>query len=41
LLKRSEELSEWDEHLPAAVFAYNTSEQRSTKYTPFFLMYGR
>ena len=32
---------DWDTYLPYAVFAYNSSEQRSTKQTPFFLLYGR
>jgi hypothetical protein len=30
----------WDKHLTAAEFAYNNSEHASTKFTPFFLMYG-
>lgn len=31
----------WDEYLSLATFAYNTSRQESTKYTPYFLVYGR
>lgn len=33
--------SDWDEFLPAVEFAYNNSVQASTKYTPFFLNFGR
>ncbi|RWS24681.1 hypothetical protein B4U80_10857 [Leptotrombidium deliense] len=32
---------DWDLILPYAVFACNTSEQKSTKQTPFRLLYGR
>jgi hypothetical protein len=32
---------EWDEMVPAAVFAYRTSRQETTQQTPFYLMYGR
>lgn len=31
----------WDEHIDACVFAYNTSCQESTKYSPFQVMFGR
>ena len=31
----------WDETLPFAIYAYNTSYHRSIRNTPFFLMYGR
>ena len=31
----------WDEHLPAAEFAYNNSKQGSTNYTPFELDCGQ
>lgn len=33
--------SDWDEVLPSAVHAYNTTVQRSTKFSPFFLVHGR
>ena len=32
---------DWDEHLDSVLFAYRTSVHASTKYTPFYLMYGR
>jgi hypothetical protein len=32
---------EWVKALPGVLFAYRTSVQKSTGYTPFFLMYGR
>jgi RNase H-like domain found in reverse transcriptase/Integrase zinc binding domain/Integrase core domain len=31
----------WDEHLPYAVFAYNTSLNATTKEVPFFVVFGR
>lgn len=33
--------SDWDYHLPAILFAYRTSIQKATKFTPFSLMYCR
>lgn len=32
---------DWSTYLSSAVFATNTSIQKSTKFTPFCLMYGR
>ena len=32
---------DWSSYLSSAVFATNTSIQKSTKFTPFCLMYGR
>lgn len=32
---------DWDEMVPYAVYAINTSAPRTTKITPFFLMHGR
>ena len=31
--------TDWDEHLPAILFAYRTCQQRATKPTPFEVMY--
>jgi len=31
----------WDETLPAVAFAYRTSENETTGFTPFYLMFGR
>lgn len=33
--------TDWDEYLDGVLFAYRTSVQKSTKITPFELMYGR
>lgn len=30
----------WDEFIDSCIYAYNTVEHESTKYTPFELMYG-
>lgn len=32
---------EWNEYLPSVLFAYRTMQQNSTKFTPFYLTYGR
>ena len=31
----------WDNVLPSVTFAYNISKQESTRYTPFYLLYGK
>ncbi|CAF1548103.1 unnamed protein product, partial [Adineta ricciae] len=31
----------WDEYLQTVVFAYNTGVHKTTKYSPFELLYGR
>ena len=42
LLKMVEENeNQWDKFLDSVLFAYRSSQQASTKYSPFYLMYGR
>ena len=31
----------WEDHVRVVCFAYNTSSQTSTGYSPFYFMYGR
>lgn len=33
--------NQWDRHIPALQFAYNSAQQTSTGYTPAYLNYGR
>ncbi|GFW01291.1 transposon Ty3-I Gag-Pol polyprotein [Trichonephila clavipes] len=35
------EQKNWDEILPFVTFAYNTSKQETTGFTPFYLLHGR
>ena len=37
----NEHQTNWNELIDDVLFAYRTSRQDSTKYTPFFLMHGR
>ena len=30
----------WDEHVATALFAYRTTQQSTTKFTPFYLLHG-
>jgi hypothetical protein len=36
-----ETTQEWDALIAAALFAYRTTKNRTTKYEPFYLLYGR
>lgn len=33
--------SDWDLHIPSALYAYRVSRQASLKFSPFFIMYNR
>ena len=33
--------TDWDEMVPAALFAYRTAKHETTRQTPFFMVYGR
>jgi len=37
----SPDQKDWDDFLPAVVFAYNITRHESTLFTPFYLMFGR
>ena len=37
----NETQTDWDEHLPAVLFVYRTSQQKATKLTPFEMMFCR
>ena len=37
----NENQTDWDAYLPSVLFAYRTSEQKTTRETPFRLLYGR
>lgn len=37
----NDEGDNWDDFIPAALFAYHTSMHASTKFTPFEIMFGR
>lgn len=38
---QDEQSNNWDEYLQPVVFAYNTGVHRTTKYSPYELLYGR
>ena len=37
----SDHTNDWDDYLDPVLFGIRTSVHESTKFTPFFLMYGR
>ena len=37
----SDNQRDWDRHLPQVMMAYRSSKYESTKYPPFFMMFGR
>ena len=41
LLTLNQKPEDWPDALPGVLFAYNTSRHKSSRYTPFFLLYGR
>jgi hypothetical protein len=40
-LGKMRDVMNWDDYLPAVLFAYRTHKHNTTKFTPFFLLYGR
>ncbi len=40
-LFKLEEMYDWNKFVKPMLIAYNTSQQNSTKMTPYFLMYSR
>jgi len=38
---KDENDDDWDEYTDGALFTLNTHKLNTTKYSPFFLMYGR
>jgi len=41
VLSKLEKVYDWDKFVKFTLMAYNTSQQNSTKMTPYFLIYGR
>ena len=41
IAKTTENLQEWDTVINSVLFAYRTAKNSTTKYTPFYLTYGR
>ena len=37
----NDQQNDWDAYLEAVAFSIRTQKQRSTKFTPFYLMYNR
>ena len=40
-LGKLRDIMNWDQYIPAVLFAYRTHKHNTTKFTPFFLLYGR
>jgi hypothetical protein len=40
-LAKMEDTLNWDKYIPSALFAYRTTIHSTTRYTPFYLTYGR
>jgi hypothetical protein len=41
MLAKTNDIFNWDLHIPSVLFAYRTAKHSTTKYTPFYLNYGR
>src|SRR6185436_5270281 len=41
LSKVSEQENQWDEHIEEALLAYRTNKHTTTKFTPFYMLYGK
>src|SRR6185295_3482481 len=41
LAKLTDQGKDWDIFIPSVLFAYRTAKQSTTKFTPFYLTYGR
>jgi hypothetical protein len=38
---QGEDQATWDKHLPMVVYMYNATVHAATRFSPYFLMYGR
>ena len=41
MLAKTNDIFNWDLHIPSVLLAYRTAKHSTTKYTPFYLNYGR
>src|SRR5688572_6220915 len=41
MLAKTNDIFNWDLHIPSVLFAYRIAKHSTTKYTPFYLNYGR
>ncbi|CAG8656866.1 11590_t:CDS:1, partial [Diversispora eburnea] len=39
-LGKLRDIMNWDEYIPAVLFAYRIHKHNTTRFTPFFLLYG-